>query len=444
MAFTSDPSRLWRSPRRFRSASSISLVSDSPTVRRWSRLSRAGWSRRIVDESRFQQGYFAVQKAYEAAAKRGGPAPPGIRIPCSVVLASNLREAGAGQSLNDAFERVIFQRTADIIAHQRMLQEANTKLENLANTDPLTGLFNRRRIQEALQYEVDRARRYGMVSLMMIDLNWFKLLNDQYGHNAGTKPSRRSPSFSNPAAGLRISARLGGDEFAVILPQTGADGSAIVRQGRTSDLRESRDSPVPATLPEVLVTSAELGAAQGDDGVCATNGPVHASPLKPGTDRHFAAGLEDAGGGTETLGAKFRVTHASAIVEDVQRAFGGLGAGSEMGTESVDDGMQFALIEFRAARRCPWFAFAGYAEDRLSGSVQSFFGVVPIENLCSLGEQFPGGVPNPSRAIAQHHAMGSLREASPRCFAQYALGEVRPIGAGIRSTGAFNRGRIRD
>src|ERR1022692_4802155 len=139
----------------------------------------------IVDESRFQQGYFAVQKAYEAAAKRGGPAPPGIRIPCSVVLASNLREAGAGQSLNDAFERVIFQRTADIIAHQRMLQEANTKLENLANTDPLTGLFNRRRIQEALQYEVDRARRYGMVSLMMIDLNWFKLLNDQYGHNAG-------------------------------------------------------------------------------------------------------------------------------------------------------------------------------------------------------------------------------------------------------------------
>jgi len=93
------------------------------------------------------------------------------------------------------------------------------------------------------------------------------------------------------------------------------------------------------------------------------------------------------------LGARFRVTHASAIVEDVQRTFGGFGAGSEMGTESVDDGMQFAIIEFRAARRCPWFAFAGCAEDRLSRSVQSFLGMVPIENLCSLG--------NSSRAVSQ-------------------------------------------
>jgi diguanylate cyclase (GGDEF)-like protein len=185
----------------------------------------------IVDESRFQQGYFAVQKAYEAAARMGGSAPPGIRIPCSVVLASNLREAGAGQSLNEAFERLIFQRTADIIAHQKMLQEANAKLENLANTDPLTGLFNRRRFQEALRYEVDRAHRYGMVSLMMIDLNRFKLLNDQYGHSAGDEALKTvAQLLKSRCRSTDICARLGGDEFAVILPQTGADGSAVMRR----------------------------------------------------------------------------------------------------------------------------------------------------------------------------------------------------------------------
>src|SRR5437899_12077972 len=128
-------------------------------------------------------------------------------------------------------------------------------------------------------------------------------------------------------------------------------------------------------------------------------GPVHARSLKPSANRHFAAGLEDACGGTETLGSKFRVAHASAIVKDVQRAFGRLGTGSGMGTEGVDDVMQFAIVQFRAPRRCPGVAFAGCAEDRLSGSVQSFFGMVPIENLRGSGEQFPGGVPDPSRTI---------------------------------------------
>src|SRR5436309_3371026 len=73
--------------------------------------------------------------------------------------------------------------------------------------------------------------------------------------------------------------------------------------------------------------------------------------LEPGADHHFAAGLEDDSGGTETLGAKFRATRASAIVEDVQRAFGRLGTGSRVGAEGADDGMQFAIIQFRAARR---------------------------------------------------------------------------------------------
>ncbi len=114
--------------------------------------------------------------------------------------------------------------------------------------------------------------------------------------------------------------------------------------------------------------------------------------------------LADAGGGTVNPGVKFLVSHAGAIAEDVQRALGGLGGSSGMRPESMDDGVQLAVIEFRAARRCPLLGFAGGTEDRLRGSVQSFFGMVPIEDLSSLWKQFRGGVPDPCRTVAQRYA----------------------------------------
>src|ERR1039457_6425187 len=98
-------------------------------------------------------------------------------------------------------------------------------------------------------------------------------------------------------------------------------------------------SPVGAALPEVLKASAEFRAAQGDDGVCAIDGPMHARPFEPSPDHHFASSLEDAGGGTQTLGVELRVAHASAIVENVHGAFGRLGGGSGMGSERVNDGV---------------------------------------------------------------------------------------------------------
>jgi len=101
----------------------------------------------------------------------------------------------------------------------------------------------------------------------------------------------------------------------------------------------------------------------------ARRGFAVASPFQPGSDHHLASGLEDTGGGAQTLGVKLPVAHASTIVEDVERAFGRLGEGSGMRSKSVDDGVQFAIIQFSAARRCPLFAFAGCAEDRLSGFV---------------------------------------------------------------------------
>src|ERR1700686_2672912 len=142
----------------------------------------------------------------------------------------------------------------------------------------------------------------------------------------------------------------------------------------------SGSGPVPATLPKVFIASAEFRAAERDDGVRALDAPVHASPFEPGPDRHFAASLQDAGGRAETLGVKFRVAHASAIAKDVERALDRLGRGSGMGAKRVDDGVQFASIQFRASLRRPCLACAGCTEDGLTGSVQSLLGVEPIEN----------------------------------------------------------------
>jgi diguanylate cyclase len=92
------------------------------------------------------------------------------------------------------------------------------ELEALARTDPLTGLLNRRGLEEALERETARVRRTGgSVSLVLIDLDRFKILNDTRGHAAGDAALRDIGDLLN--RGLRtndVAGRWGGDEFAVV------------------------------------------------------------------------------------------------------------------------------------------------------------------------------------------------------------------------------------
>ena len=70
-------------------------------------------------------------------------------------------------------------------------------------------------------------------------------------------------------------------------------------------------------LPELFETTAELAAAQGDDRVGASDGPVHAGALASGSDRHLAAGLNDPSRGTKPCCPELRVAHALAVAFDV-------------------------------------------------------------------------------------------------------------------------------
>jgi diguanylate cyclase (GGDEF)-like protein len=155
-----------------------------------------------------------------------------------------------------------------------MANEAAMALENarlfdaaraLADRDPLTGFYNHRFFHERLGEELVRARRTRRaLSLLMIDLDDFKLVNDTFGHQFGDRfLLRLAEVVRGTLRASDVPARYGGDEFAVILPETDVDG-AVAAAGRILRALESQPvvpegrGPVPIA---VSIGVSELGAA---------------------------------------------------------------------------------------------------------------------------------------------------------------------------------------
>lgn len=105
-------------------------------------------------------------------------------------------------------------------------QADKARLEQLAATDPLTGLLNRRALQERLTSEIERAARYEhQLVLLMIDLDHFKEVNDTYGHLVGDEVLREIACvLTNEVRTVDIVGRYGGEEFVVVLPEQGLEG----------------------------------------------------------------------------------------------------------------------------------------------------------------------------------------------------------------------------
>jgi diguanylate cyclase (GGDEF)-like protein len=127
------------------------------------------------------------------------------------------------ETMNKGLEAQVAERT-------RALEQANQQLEQLVRTDPLTGAANRRHFVEQAQIEIQRARRDDTpLSLLMIDLDHFKRINDTWGHAAGDEVLRNFARIAlAPLRATDLFARLGGEEFAVLLPNTGLDGAVEV------------------------------------------------------------------------------------------------------------------------------------------------------------------------------------------------------------------------
>lgn len=118
-------------------------------------------------------------------------------------------------------------------SYQSQLRDFNLRLELMARIDALTGINNRGYFMELLGIERERAERYGRVfSVLMLDLDHFKLINDTYGHAAGDGVLRAIGEVFQ-SAGLRRSdfvGRIGGEEFALVLPETDIQIAAEVAE----------------------------------------------------------------------------------------------------------------------------------------------------------------------------------------------------------------------
>jgi diguanylate cyclase (GGDEF)-like protein len=157
------------------------------------------------------------------------------------------------------------------------LVSANAQLAELARTDPLTGLLNRRGFDDNLDREWRRCRRAGKpISLLMLDADHFKQYNDRFGHQAGDGVLRALAEcvLTRIRRPGDIAARYGGEEFSVVLPDT--DSQAALRIAET--IRASVESMgIPHGMPGAVVT-VSIGMSHALPGAAPVGGAPAGSP----------------------------------------------------------------------------------------------------------------------------------------------------------------------
>lgn len=155
----------------------------------------------------------------------------------SLCGAALLLLGGGGNSLRSRrmrarqqeLERLIALRTAELAETNARLEQANRELEQLATSDALTGLANRRLFNERLATEWRRsARNRTPLSVILLDVDHFKAFNDTYGHQEGDQCLRRIAAVMRASAqrASDLPARYGGEEFVVVLPETPLEGAS--------------------------------------------------------------------------------------------------------------------------------------------------------------------------------------------------------------------------
>jgi len=162
--------------------------------------------------------------------------------------------AVAGYYLGRAFDEVIRERQEAQVQASKM-EGLNLRLEAMSVTDDLTGMYTRRYFFDRCEEYLRAARRHGLpLSLMMIDIDHFKRVNDEFGHQMGDKVLREVASLVHGA--LRASdicARYGGEEFVILLPYT-EEGEALTLAHRLLETVSCHLFPVREDIGRITIS----------------------------------------------------------------------------------------------------------------------------------------------------------------------------------------------
>jgi len=133
---------------------------------------------------------------------------------------------------NVTLTKLLEEKNKELEDKNRELEKKISEVEYLSVTDSLTGISNRRMFESMINKEIARAKRYGhALSIVIIDIDYFKRLNDKFGHKVGDKVLQKLSLFiKNKLRGNDCFSRWGGEEFAIILPETDFEQSIEVCQ----------------------------------------------------------------------------------------------------------------------------------------------------------------------------------------------------------------------
>jgi diguanylate cyclase (GGDEF)-like protein/putative nucleotidyltransferase with HDIG domain len=240
-----------------------------------------------------------------------------------------------------------------------------TRLASDAGTDPLTGLSNRRAFEDAFARELERSTRTGQpLGLVVLDLDWFKEVNDMLGHLAGDRVLQQlADVLQRETRGIDTVARLGGEEFAVLAPSAGEEEALRLAERLRREVKVAfADHAKPLTISCGIASFPSIGGSSGDVIRAADRALYAAKDL--GRDRSVTyrpGETEIAFPDSARLGGRFsaRLPSLVALAEAMDRRKGSPGHSRLVGRYSEELARRLGLVDAEVEKA----ALAGLLHD---------------------------------------------------------------------------------